>query len=271
MLLAHTSDWHFGRISDDKVVDALVVDVNSLSPDVVVAGGDLTQRGRFREYAGATDLLARFRCANITVIPGNHDVYAWWFPIRRLLVPLARYRALVQRDLDTVLRVGNVVVVALNAAFGWTVKGGRFKPDQERLLDDVLAANADAEFKVLAVHHPIVMTEHAEDGDMARGGERILHAAADRGLDCVLDGHLHRSSTSVISVGGRHVVRCSAGTATSNRGRFEDEGRNLYSVIRFDSGISIEERVYDPAAGSFECFRNTAYERDDRGWRLSQD
>jgi 3',5'-cyclic AMP phosphodiesterase CpdA len=41
--LAHISDLHFGRI-DEEVVEALLVDLRGLGPDLIVVSGDLTQR-----------------------------------------------------------------------------------------------------------------------------------------------------------------------------------------------------------------------------------
>ena len=42
--LAHISDLHFGRI-DEEVVEALLVDLRSLGPDLIVVSGDLNSAG----------------------------------------------------------------------------------------------------------------------------------------------------------------------------------------------------------------------------------
>ena len=56
--LAHISDLHFGRI-DEEVVEALLVDLRGLGPDLIVVSGDLTQRGHRHQFRAARAFLDR--------------------------------------------------------------------------------------------------------------------------------------------------------------------------------------------------------------------
>jgi len=268
LVLAHVSDLHFGRIAGPRVADALVADVEEHSPDLVVVGGDLTQRSRFREWRGVDALLSSFSSPCL-VIAGNHDVYPWWFPVRRLLVPLLRYRS---RGLDIrgTWSGDGVAVAALNSAHGWTVKGGRFRRADLELAASHFGRHPDTRLKVLLVHHQIVPSRFASRGDVAAGSRRVLECAAAAGADLVLDGHIHRSAVGVLEAGGRTLVHSSAGTATSDRGRFEDRGRNLYSIVRMPGSdiLEIEERVYDDADGAFTLERRTSFRRASGNWSV---
>jgi 3',5'-cyclic AMP phosphodiesterase CpdA len=265
LLIAHLSDLHFGRLTDDYVVDALVADVNSAQPDVVVISGDLTQRSRMREWAGARAFVNQLDRDPI-VIPGNHDVYPWWFPVRRLIVPLRRYRQRFQFDLDTYVRQDNVVLVALNDAWGCTVKGGVFSPSQIARTARFMADNDDAEYRVLIVHHPVVKSVFTRRGDVALRSPALLEAASAAGVDIILDGHLHRTSIEALVIGGRSLVYCMAGTATSDRGRFEETGKNAYNLVRLDPSITAARRVYDAQSKLFGASGSVTFVRTDYGW-----
>src|SRR5690606_13371248 len=96
--LAHVSDIHFGRIAHPGIVDALVEEVNACGVDLVVVSGDLTQRARTMQFQAAAAMLEAFNPPTL-VVPGNHDVYAWWYPVSRWFNPLHRYKQHITADL----------------------------------------------------------------------------------------------------------------------------------------------------------------------------
>jgi len=265
VVLAHISDVHFGRIADPRIVGALIDDVHAADVAVAVVGGDLTQRSRPSEWEAAKAFLALLP-GEVIVIAGNHDVYPWWFPIRRVLTPLVRYRMAVNSPLDVTLRLQDVRLIGLNSAHGLTDYGGKFNVAQAELAEEFLGSGDITHYRILLVHHQIVRSEYTRRGDVAKRSERVLAAAVNAGVDVVLDGHIHRSGVGLLCTGGRTVVRSSAGTATSDRGRFRDRGRNLYSLVRLDSGVEVEERVFDRDSGHFRCERLSAFRRMDGGW-----
>lgn len=266
MLIAHISDLHFGRIAHERVVGALIADVNAHEPDLVVVSGDLTQRARHREWRGAVELLDALPTPQI-VIPGNHDVFAWWFPIRRLFTPLGRYRECIGDRARLTWSDGDVAVIAVNDAIGHTVKGGRFTDRDIANVRQFGSEHSDARHKVLVVHHQIASSRLTGRGDVARGSDQLLKAAVEVGFDCVLDGHVHVSTVRVLGAGRQSVLHCTAGTATSDRGRFADTGHNGYSLLRINDEVVVDERRFDASTNTLQPYRESTFQKDADGWR----
>ena len=87
--IAHISDIHFGRI-DPPIVEAIVADISSMSPSLVVISGDLTQRARAGQFRDAAAFLARLPKPQL-VVPGNHDI-PLFDVFSRFFSPLGNYR-----------------------------------------------------------------------------------------------------------------------------------------------------------------------------------
>ena len=70
------SDLHFGARNglDDPALERALTDlVGRVSPDLVVASGDLTHRGRAEEHEAAAAYLHALG-PPLLVVPGNHDI-----------------------------------------------------------------------------------------------------------------------------------------------------------------------------------------------------
>ena len=70
-LIAQIADIHFGAEDDSAIADAEAC-IKEARPDMLVVCGDLTQRGRTREFDAAADWLDRFDLPKL-IVPGNHD------------------------------------------------------------------------------------------------------------------------------------------------------------------------------------------------------
>lgn len=263
MTLAHISDIHFGKIAHPGIVDALVAEVNDKQVDVVAISGDLTQRARPSEFRAARRMIERFH-APALVVPGNHDVYAWWHPIPRLLHPLKRYRRFIGDDLAPTFEADGMVALGINSAHGRTVKGGRIGSAARASVRTFFGDRSASQFKVLVVHHHLTKIQALGPHDVARKAKLTLELASDMGVDLVLCGHLHVSHIEPLElVPGKHrVIVASAGTATSSRGRGSNRSTNFYNyIIVAENHFSIEERRYDPEAGRFDSESTTRFDR----------
>ncbi len=261
--IAHLSDIHFGRIGHAGVVDALVDEVNAMAPDLVVVSGDLTQRARRRQFRAARALLDALAAPSL-VVPGNHDVYAYWYPLGRLFQPLRRYRRFITGDLAPTFERDGLAVLGINSAYGWTIKGGRFGARERARIASFFAAQHDGAFKVLVVHHHLTKILALGRHDVARQARQALAAAVEAGVDLVLCGHLHVSHVEPLEVApAQHrLVIASAGTATSDRGRSPHRETNFYNVVEVEpEAFTVEERRFAPAARCFESFRRTRFLR----------
>jgi 3',5'-cyclic AMP phosphodiesterase CpdA len=270
--IAHLSDVHFGRIADPAIVDVLVAEVNAAAVDLVVVSGDLTQRARTHQFKAAKAMLDAFEPPTL-VVPGNHDVRAWWHnPIERVFYSASRFRRFIHEDETPTFARPGLAVVGLNSAHGLTIKGGKIR---ERHLDEMkrfFEAQPAAAFRVVVLHHHLRLLKALGDHDVARNAGLALEAAGSCGVDLILCGHLHTSHVEHVEVvppgeadpDGHRVVIASAGTATSTRGRGHDRKVNFYNWITVDAQrFVVHERRFDPAQGRFEEARVTPFMRAD--------
>ncbi len=263
MKIAHLSDIHFGRIAYPEIVEVLVAEVNAMEVALVIVSGDLTQRARPRQFEEAVAMLKAFT-APVLVVPGNHDVHAWWHrPLLRLFRPLRRYRRYVTDDLSPTFEREALAVLGVNSAHGWTIKGGWIRAETRAHLGAFFVGQGGEAFKILVVHHPLMRIEALGKRDVARQAGPALQAAAHAGVDLILCGHWHLSHVEAVEpVPGRRLVIANAGTATCDRWRAPQHGANYYNVIEVtDGGFTVEEHLYNIRARAYETARRTRFER----------
>lgn len=209
--LFHISDLHFGA-EDRAALDWFTAQVAHHRPDAVICTGDLTMRGRAREFAAAGEWLASLGVP-VSVGAGNHDMPYYWDPIRRLMRPYARFRAMhraVDRDID----LDGVALVPLKtigrAQWRLNWSKGRVRP---RELAETLAGLAAAApgLRLVACHHPLVDADTRSTGS-TRGGRKALAALARAGADAVLSGHVHDAFDRLVEIEGRTIRIIGAGT-----------------------------------------------------------
>ena len=253
MTLAHLSDIHFGRIAYPEIVDGLVEEVNGGEIDLVVISGDLTQRARPSQFLAARKMIDAFTAPTL-VVPGNHDVYAWWRPASRIVRPLRRYRKYITDDLLPTFEQDGVAVLGINSAYGRTVKGGRIGSEARARIGSFFGEQPEGTFNVLVVHHHLMQIQALGSHDIARKARRTLERAAQAGVDLILCGHLHVSHIEPVELDqwDHRLVIVSAGTATSNRGRPPHRATNFYNRIEVQAeAFIVEERRYDPEQHRF--------------------
>jgi len=71
--ILHLSDLHFGAREDAAIRDAIGAFVAQSQPDLIVATGDLTHRGRGAQHDQAAAFL-RGLGAPVVAVPGNNDI-----------------------------------------------------------------------------------------------------------------------------------------------------------------------------------------------------
>lgn len=270
--IAHLSDIHFGRIADDRVVTALVDEVNGAGLDLVVVSGDLTQRARRGQFRQARAMLDAFQ-PPVLVVPGNHDVRAWWHnPFDRLWRSSKRFREWIDPDVTPTFVGDGLAAFGLNSAHGWTIKGGRIRPEHVAEMEGFFGEQPLDVFRVLTLHHHLLLLEGLGEHDVSRGARRALDAAQRARVDLVLCGHLHQSHVAPVQLASagagddaHTVVIASAGTATSSRGRGDNAGVNFYNWITVGPRqFSVSERQFDPSSGHFHDERTSVFSRDRR-------
>lgn len=250
----HISDLHRGTHVAPALDDALVTLCHDLSAELVIASGDLSNRGRTAELEDAKALLDRLPAPTLAV-PGNHDL-PYTLPAR-VTRPWDRFVAGFGTT-DPVLRTANAVVCGLNSARPWRHQGGRL---DEGRLSAAAAALADAPGGALR----IVVCHHHLAGAPWRAGRKFplkhrdatLRSLAAAGAELVLGGHIHQGTAVERhafealddDVRGSLVLSTAPGFGRPRPNRL-GEANGLHVVHWTSDEIRIETRIW--RGGTFE-------------------
>jgi 3',5'-cyclic AMP phosphodiesterase CpdA len=250
------------------VLDALLHNLKSTTPDHIAVTGDLTHLGLPREFREVRNVLQSLGPpSRVTVIPGNHDTYvstdwnstfALWTDY--MLSDEAHLGAKAGIDRHTTfpsLRVrGIAALIGVSTArpSAPLLAVGSVGQVQMQKLEKILVETGKQRlFRVVLIHHPPV------DGTVS-WRKRLTDAAALRsvlnqhGVELILHGHAHRSSlrqleTTVGTVPAIGVPSASALGRTSSR-------RARYHLYRFKANPGGWEMVltvmcYSPTQQAF--------------------
>ena len=263
--LLHLSDLHFGRV-DARVVAAVIEFARELAPDLVVVSGDLTQRARGSQFKAARQFLDALPKPQI-VVPGNHDV-PLYNVLARFAQPLRNYYRYITTDLHPVHVDAEMAVAGLSSARSLTFKGGRLNARQLQRLSQWLGSVDSHLVKVVVTHHPFDLPAGHDPDDLIGRANLAMRAFAERGVDLLLAGHVHRGSSGSTAeryrIDGYSALVVQAGTATSTRHRGET---NSFNVIRLERDrIAVERNEWQADAGKFRAMGTTSFRRKARGW-----
>lgn len=241
-ILIHLSDLHFGPSYLPKLGDAIIEDIRTINPDIVVVSGDLTLRARDSEFQRAREFLGGIEKPTLT-IPGNHD-QTILNPLERLVAPLARYKRHIDPRIDSSLDANGFFVVGLNDNHP-ILPGGFWSRSQREWIERECARAPRGVVRVLATHHQLEWNGWRPAGFWYPTPTLLFLARC--GIELVLNGHTHIPSSIQTSQG---IVIARASTATCTRTR-HGEG-NSYNLIAFDqTEISVCIRRYDVRAERF--------------------
>jgi 3',5'-cyclic AMP phosphodiesterase CpdA len=238
-LVAHISDPHFGT-QDKRVCRALVEELGELEPACVVVSGDLTQRGRRRQFRQAHRWLESLGLPYLTV-PGNHDI-PLYDVFTRFLRPRERYLTYINDDLTPCFADDTLVIAGIDTTKSFTTKHGKVTREA---IDQVLAdlARFQGRWRILVAHHPFIVPPDSPE-PVVEGADEVLPLLEAAGVDLILTGHLHLPHSA-----GRNehhsIVHVQAGTCISTRTRGEPNG---YNQLRFEEDeVTIVHRQWEGA------------------------
>lgn len=262
-VIAHISDLHFGR-EDRVVAEALLLDLLSTHPQLVVISGDLTQRARHREFLAAREFLQRLPFPVLTV-PGNHDIPLYNL-FKRLSAPYKLYKDYISNDLNPSYIDDEIAVLGLNTAHGLTIKNGQLIEEHILHIENRFSHLDDSIFKVLVTHHHFTPPPGQKRDSLMAGVHRAIKTIESCRIDLMLAGHLHKGYTHDLKhhyTGiERSVIVAQAGTAISTRGRGESNNYNLITIEREDTYITVREWN----GTSFVDAGTTHYRKSLSGW-----
>lgn len=201
MLLAQLTDTHIIEPggSSDVIVDnngrlAIAVErlnAETVTPDAILATGDMTDTGSQLEMDILAELLAPLR-APVLALPGNHDLRATFRTAFDM--PWATEDS----HLSWAVDVGELHIIGLDTLLPGS-HGGLFDPEREEWLTGALADAGDRP-TVIAMHHPPFLSGvHWMDEMHLDGLDRFARLIeSSTNVIRILCGHLHRPITATI-------------------------------------------------------------------------
>jgi 3',5'-cyclic AMP phosphodiesterase CpdA len=231
-------NWQRKRkfIHRPEVLDAITRDVKGQAADHIAVTGDLVNLSLPAEYQRARiwlDALGNAR--DVTVIPGNHDVY-----VRAMVPSPAAFwgdymRGDKGRDgFPFVRQRANVALIALSTGVptGPFMATGRLGQQQLSGLAQALDQTRGL-FRVVLIHHPPFSPP-------ARYLRRLMDATdlrrvlAEHGAELLIHGHDHERA--VIHLDGPHGTKIPAvgAPSASARGAHGHENAGGYNIYRID-------------------------------------
>ncbi len=237
--------------------------------DHLVVTGDITNLSLEHEYEEARALLAGVaRQTEVTVVPGNHDIYLPTVHSGRRFAH--HFGQFMESDLPELARDlpagpfpsvklrGPVALIGVSSAVPRPpfVAAGHVGSSQLAALEQVLAhPSVRQRTPILLIHHPLIdrrsRIAQLRDGLADAAALRAVLAGLPHGV--VLFGHVHvrRRWTLPTSSGTLDVIAAS-GAALDHEDASVRAGFNLYAVDDGGALGSVEAYVVDPVLGGFE-------------------
>lgn len=257
-----------GRVHRREYLLAVVAEATRYSDHVIVTG-DITNLALEHEYEEASALLRDVaRRTEVTVIPGNHDIY---LPSthegRRFPHHLAEFFKTDLPDLARDLPAGQFPSVKLRGAVAFIglssavprppfVAAGVVGQPQLEALEQVLSHPEVRErTPIILIHHPPVDTRprvvQLRDGLVDGAALRAVLARLGHGV--VLFGHLHvRRRCTLRTASGTLDIIGASGAALDHPDADIRAGFNQYVIDDAGHLVSVDAYVVDPIRGGFD-------------------
>jgi 3',5'-cyclic AMP phosphodiesterase CpdA len=244
--ILHVSDLHFGARDDPILEDALAGLVARIEPELVIASGDLTHRGRADQHDRAARFL-RTLGLPVVAIPGNHDI-PYTFPAR-FTRPWVEF----ERVWETTepLHAGDEAhVVGINSVRPWRHQSGRVSDVQlERAMEKLQQAKPGA-LRVAVLHHQMIGAPWRTKKKPIARRNHVLARLVDCGAELILGGHIHQGTVSerhefeVITGDVRGVVISIAPGLGQPRPKRRGEARGCVVYRADDVSITVETSIW---------------------------
>jgi 3',5'-cyclic AMP phosphodiesterase CpdA len=244
--LLHVSDLHFGAGDDPQVDGALAALIERISPEVVIASGDLTHRGRRAQHQQAAAFL-RGLGPQVLAVPGNHDIpYA--FPAR-FTTPWREF----DREWHTVEPVfagEHAHVVGLNSVRPWRHQSGGVGDAQLQRAAARLAEAAPGALRVVALHHHLINAPWRSRKRPVARRHHVLSELVAAGAELLVGGHVHQGAVAerrefeVLSADGRVCVISIAPGFSQPRPKRRGEARGCVAYRADERSLTCEMYIW---------------------------
>lgn len=231
------------------VLDRIVADMMAQAPDHIAVTGDLINIGLPAEMDMAARWLASLGSPDrVSVIPGNHDIYA---PIGRDR-GIARWQAYMTGETSDdapfpyVRRIGPVALIGLNSAIETRplVASGHLGVAQRRRLAATLdRLGSDGILRVVMIHHP-PLPGQARPARALKDAAALADILGRHGAELVIHGHNHRNMFADVPLVARArrvpVVGAPSGSMAKPHPREPLARYNLFRIAWAGENAAIE-------------------------------
>jgi 3',5'-cyclic AMP phosphodiesterase CpdA len=231
-------NWQRKRkfIHRPEIAEAIVRDLRGFAPDHIAMTGDLVNLSLDEEYRRAGAWLETLGSPrDVTVVPGNHDVY-----VRAAVQSPAAYWGDYMRGDDGhqsfpfVRRRGNVALIALSTGVptGPFMATGRLGERQLAGLAAALDETRDL-FRVVLIHHPPVSPARRFMRRLTDAAE-LRRLLAEHGAELLIHGHDHRRALVWLDGPAGSKIPAAGVPSVSARLPHGDEDGAGYTIFRID-------------------------------------
>ena len=244
--ILHVSDLHVGSREELRIEPSLVELIHRVGPELVLATGDLTHRGRPEQHERAAALLKELALP-VLAIPGNHDI-PYTFPAR-FTRPWAEF----ERHWETTeptYSSDTIVAIGLNSVRPWRHQSGGVADEQlERALERLRRA-PDGALKIVALHHQMVGAPWRSRKKPVARRNHVLAKLVDCGAELVVGGHIHQATVcerhefELATRGTRGVVVSIAPGLGQPRPHRRGEARGLHAYEVARDSLRVETYVW---------------------------
>jgi 3',5'-cyclic AMP phosphodiesterase CpdA len=240
------SDLHVGSREEFALEPSLAALVERLAPELIIATGDLTHRGRAEQHERAADFLRGFGVP-LHVIPGNHDI-PYTFPARftRTFHEFDAHWGTTQ----PVYTSESLFVVGLNSVRAWRQQSGGIRTHQLEWAAAQLDSAPASALRVVTLHHHLLGAPWRSRKKPVARRNHVLAALVDAGAELILAGHIHQGAISErhefeVSSGGEHSVTVSIAPGLGQpRPHRQGEARGLHVYDFDDASLTVQTYVW---------------------------
>ena len=232
--ILHVSDLHVGA-GKTTAEWALGPLVERFDPELVIASGDLSHRGKREQHETAAQLL-RALGRPLLAVPGNHDI-PYTFPAR-----FTRTYEEFERQWETtepVYSSERIRAVGLNSVRPWRNQSGGVREAQLVRAAEALRESEDSQLRVAVLHHHLIGAPWRSRKKPVARRNHVLASLVDAGAELIVAGHIHQSTVAErrefeIGTGDERAVTVSIAPGLGQpRPRRRGEARGLH-VYEFD-------------------------------------